>query len=83
MLKRSSLPSSRLLRLPLSSAWLCPKEHLPATPAIGPLSSTQLDYSDAAVTATLVLAGPRPAAESAHNKTLQLNCLSVYPSVCS
>ena len=35
-----------------------PKEQLHATPAIGPLSSTQLDYSDAAVTATLVLAGP-------------------------
>ena len=37
----------------------------------------QLDYSDEVVTATLVLACPRPAAESAHNKTLQLPCLGL------
>ena len=32
----------------------------------------QIDYSDTAFTSTVVLAGPRPAAESAHNMTLQL-----------
>ena len=32
----------------------------------------QIDYSNAAFTSRMVLAGPRPAAESAHNKTLQL-----------
>ena len=33
--------------------------------------SIQIDYSDAAFTATVVLAGPRPEPASAHNKTLQ------------
>ena len=33
--------------------------------------SIQPDYSDAAKTLTLVWAGPRQAAESAHNMTLQ------------
>ena len=31
----------------------------------------QIDYSNAAFTSTVVLAGPRPAAELAHNMTLQ------------
>ena len=64
----ASLPPFPSLPLPPSPS---PHSLSPATPAIGPLSSTQLDYSDAAVTATLIRAGPRPAAESAHNMTLQ------------
>ena len=42
LLKRSSLPSSRLLCLPLSGAASLPavlERLLPATPAVGPLSS--------------------------------------------
>ena len=40
--------------------------------------SIQLDYSDAAFTLTLTLAGPMPAAESAHNKTLQFPAIRVF-----
>ena len=40
--------------------------------------SIQLDYSDAAFTLTLTLAGPMPAAESAHNKTLQFAAIRVF-----
>ena len=47
-----------------------------ATPLIR--LSIQLDYSDAAFTLTLTLAGPMPAAESAHNKTLQFPAIRVF-----
>ena len=40
--------------------------------------SIQLDYSDAAFTLTLTRAGPMPAAESAHNKTLQFPAIRVF-----
>ena len=40
--------------------------------------SIQLDYSDAAFTLTLTRAGPMPAAELAHNKTLQFPAVRVF-----
>ena len=40
--------------------------------------SIQLDYSDAPFTLTLTWAGPIPAAESAHNKTLQFPAILVF-----
>ena len=115
LLKRPSLPSSRLLCLPLTCKRLCreaaPRHACSRTPflrvnradtaAVAALPracsdcalrrrdggdaallirhNIQIDYSDTAFTSTVVLAGPRPAAESAHNKTLQLNCLG-YPA---
>ena len=39
----------------------------------------QIDNSSAAFTSTVVLAGPRPAAESAHSKTLQFERLQPEP----
>ena len=40
--------------------------------------SIQLDYSDVAFTLTLIQAGPMPAAESAHNKTLQFSAICIF-----
>ena len=110
LLKRPSLPSSRLLCLPLTCNRLCreaaPRHACSRTPllrvnradtaAVAALPRAcsdcalrrrdaallirhdiQIHYSNAAFTSTVVLAGPRPAAESAHNMTLQLNCVSV------
>ena len=105
LLKRPSLPSSRLLCLPLTCKRLCreaaPHHACRRTPLLrvnradtaavaalpracsdcalrrrdtAPLiqHNIHIDYSNAAFTSPVVLAGPRPAAESAHNKTLQL-----------
>ena len=105
LLKRLSLPSSRLLCLPLICNRLCreaaPRHACRRTPllrfnradtaavvalpracsdcalrrrdaALLIRHDIQIHYSNAAFTSTVVQAGPRPAAESAHNMTLQL-----------
>ena len=66
--------ATRLLRLRMSAARPTPRRALLIR------CSIQIDYNDAAftLTVTLVLVGQRPAAESAHNMTLQQNCLSLY-----
>ena len=44
--------------------------------------SIQLDYNDAAFTLTLTRAGPTPAAESAHNKTLKFKFPAILVLSC-